>query len=343
MGVFKPLNWYGGWTYNDYDDPIPPLEVQPQPQAQPWPRPSKNLIGLVMGRFDPLHLGHLGLLNFAQNLCQKLYVAVRPGDSEYSETFPLQNRVAWLQATLAPEVEVEVFPLSWPLNVAEFKSRFEDVQALFTNETDQVEFARQLGIPAICPDPQRVGYPVSGSAIRLNLFSYWNALTPAVRGSLVRRVAVLGPENAGKTRLCRFLGEQLYTTVVPEVAQGFAQPLSGKLTSKDYSDIAHYQLALTESLAPVANKILICDTSLDQLYCWQHRLLGKADRKIYQPCKGHDLNLILQAESDFGQKIRHHLRSRGLSYLEMPYDEQVALAKVRQVQEAVPVNQLVIR
>lgn len=51
-------------------------------------------IGLVLGKFSPLHIGHIGLIEFARTQCDELVVLVC---ASYKESIPGSTRLKWLQ------------------------------------------------------------------------------------------------------------------------------------------------------------------------------------------------------------------------------------------------------
>ncbi|MBO0938493.1 ATP-binding protein [Fibrella sp. HMF5335] len=79
-------------------------------------------------------------------------------------------------------------------------------------------------------------------------------------------ICLYGPESVGKTTLARELADHYQTVYVPEVARDLIT--SNHLTSDDYARIAVAQAEAMRAAAPLANRVLICDTDLltTQLY-----------------------------------------------------------------------------
>ena len=80
------------------------------------------------------------------------------------------------------------------------------------------------------------------------------------------RVVLYGPESTGKTTLSKQLAKHYHTVWVPEYARGYLQSkwnLEKKTCeNSDLLPIAKGQMALENTLAQKANKVLICDTDL---------------------------------------------------------------------------------
>jgi NadR type nicotinamide-nucleotide adenylyltransferase len=84
----------------------------------------------------------------------------------------------------------------------------------------------------------------------------------------LKRIAIVGPECTGKTSLATQLASICKTTWVPEFARTFLEKLGRPYIASDLIDIAKGQLDLEDSLAPTANKLLICDTNLLVIKIW---------------------------------------------------------------------------
>jgi HTH-type transcriptional repressor of NAD biosynthesis genes len=133
--------------------------------------------GLVIGKFMPLHLGHVGLIRFALKHCEILTVALiaKPDDP-----IPVAQRVSWFEKIFGDSLTLRVVDLCQvPLPVtgdhtpeAEvvwtqyFKEYFSETEILFSSESYGDTLAEALGIPHCLYDPKRDAAPVSGAQIR---------------------------------------------------------------------------------------------------------------------------------------------------------------------------------
>lgn len=146
--------------------------------------------GLVVGRFDPPHLGHSFLIESAAAQCPRLAVYV---NSRASDASPGRMRAAWL-AELHPDVRVieVVHDLDtdwhdealWARWIELFRSRWpyrEGPHMVFSSEAYSAELARRLGATPIVVDQQRVNVPVSATMIRADPARHLHRLADPVR------------------------------------------------------------------------------------------------------------------------------------------------------------------
>jgi len=146
--------------------------------------------GLIVGRFDPPHLGHSYLIEEAGRRCSRLAVFVNSGPAD---TAPGALRAGWL-AELHPEVEVvevihdlptdfgdealwqrwiDLFRAHWP---------FEDGPDVVCSSDPYVgELARRLGAEPVVVDAERVHVPISASMVRADPATHLDRLAPPVR------------------------------------------------------------------------------------------------------------------------------------------------------------------
>ncbi|MDD3180850.1 MAG: nicotinamide riboside transporter PnuC [Opitutaceae bacterium] len=120
--------------------------------------------------------------------------------------------------------------------------------------------------------------------------------------SILRRVAVFGPESTGKTRLAEKLAAHFGTVLVPEYSRRFWDEHGG-ITAADIPGIAHRQWALEEAGAAEARRVLICDTDSLTTVLWSDLLYGGCDADIRagadQRARHYDLYLLLDVDVPF--------------------------------------------
>jgi NadR type nicotinamide-nucleotide adenylyltransferase len=147
--------------------------------------------GLVVGRFDPPHLGHSFLIEAAATRCDELVVYVN--SSAIRDSAPGALRAAWL-AELHPDVRVvevvhqlgtdfddeelwqrwiELFRAHWPL------ASGPDV--VCSSDPYVAELARRLGAEPVVVDADRTNVPISATMIRADPGAHLDMLAPPVR------------------------------------------------------------------------------------------------------------------------------------------------------------------
>lgn len=254
-------------------------------------------LGLVVGKFCPLHRGHMHLIQNALDACADVLII-----SYTKPEFPglgRATREAWLREVF-PGVRSLVFddaslgdlcasrglpPRRLPHNDEgaavhrEFTAWLCEticettVDAVFTSEDYGDGFALALSIyfgarfpgmaPVrhVCVDLPRAAVPISGTRIRDNLHLHREFMHPVVYASLVQRICLLGGESSGKTTLARALAEHLGTAWVPEVGRELWEKRGGALAYADMRVIAEGQVAREDVLVRESTRWLVCDGS----------------------------------------------------------------------------------
>lgn len=89
------------------------------------------------------------------------------------------------------------------------------------------------------------------------------------------KIAVVGPESTGKSTLSPQLAAHFGTIWVPEYARYYCAALAEPCTLQDEINMFHGQVALEESLIPIAkNNLLICDTTFITIKIWSDHMFG---------------------------------------------------------------------
>lgn len=146
--------------------------------------------GLVVGRFDPPHLGHSYLIDVAATRCEALVVFVNSGPRD---AVPGALRAQWL-SDLHPHVTVREVRHDlrtdfgdeslWQQWMALFRSHWplgEGPHVVASSDPYVDELARRFGASCVVVDPERATVPVSATMIRNDPSRHLDRLAPAVR------------------------------------------------------------------------------------------------------------------------------------------------------------------
>ncbi len=146
--------------------------------------------GLIIGRFDPPHLGHSYMIEWARERCEQLVVFV---NTKQGEAAPGHLRAQWLQ-DLHPEVKVvqvehdlhndwedqelwakwiNLLRSKWPLA--------NGPEVVVSSDFYISELAQRLGAEALVCDPERTNVPISATLIRNDPANHLERLAPSVR------------------------------------------------------------------------------------------------------------------------------------------------------------------
>lgn len=147
--------------------------------------------GLVVGRFDPPHLGHSFLIEEAARRCDRLVVFVN--SSRARDAAPGHLRAAWL-AELHPGVRVVevVHELGtdfddealWQRWIDLFRAHWPDddgPDVVCSSDGYVAELARRLGAESVVVDADRTKVPISATMIREDPAAHLAMLAPPVR------------------------------------------------------------------------------------------------------------------------------------------------------------------
>lgn len=156
--------------------------------------------GLIIGRFNPPHLGHSYMIDWAAERCDRLVVFV---NTRAGELVPGQLRAGWL-AELHPRVDVvnvahdldndfadeglwarwmDLLRSRWPHEVGP--------HAVFSSDAYVAELARRFGAEAVIVDAERTTVPISATLIREAPADHLDRLAPVVREWVVANL--VGP------------------------------------------------------------------------------------------------------------------------------------------------------
>lgn len=273
--------------------------------------------GLVVGKFCPLHRGHMFLIERAIGDCDEVLVIsyTKPGFAHCDTT----ARDAWLGA-LYPQVARLVLDdavldraflrgrighaATLPANDAPARVHREfcawlcwtlgggPVDAVFTSEDYGDGFAAVLAeafsarlggahrVDHVCVDRARATVPVSGTQVRGDPAAWRAFLHPFVFADFVDRVCILGGESSGKTTMAVALADALGTVWAPEYGRELWVKRGGVLTYADMLHIGEVQRAREEAMAAEARTWLICDTSPLVTMCYSEALFGAVDAAL---------------------------------------------------------------
>jgi len=266
--------------------------------------PKQYQTGLVIGRFYPVHRGHVFLLRYAQEQAESLTVIL---GSQFDEAPEGDLRAAWLRE-LFPDIQVIHVPdhneatdhsepwTIWAEDTRQLLSKLPDV--VFSSETYGEPYAQALGCDHILVDLPREQFPIYGSQIRKNPFQHWNQLPAPTRGYYAKRVAIVGAESAGKTTLAVKLSQELTTVWMPEYGREFVDRKGGIPTPNESRILTEETLLRQDALARQANRVLICDTELIVLKVLADVHFGYSPQHILDGIEQQQFDLYLLADID---------------------------------------------
>jgi NadR type nicotinamide-nucleotide adenylyltransferase len=153
--------------------------------------PIRHPTGLIVGRFDPPHLGHSYMIEWAAERVDRLVVFVN--SSDVRDAVPGALRARWL-GDLHVEVEVievrhrlrtdfddEALWQRWMDLFAEHWPHEHGPHAVFSSDGYVDELARRFGAESVVVDADRSTVPISATQIRDDPGAHLDRLAPPVR------------------------------------------------------------------------------------------------------------------------------------------------------------------
>ncbi len=247
-------------------------------------------VGIVFGKFMPVHTGHMALIDFAARQCDKLIVAVA---SLKKEPIPGDLRFQWVRELYKdyPKVQVEHITEELPEdnrpNSAVSKAwaeylpkRFGQIDVLFTSEGYGPLVADAMGITHVMFDLGRTSVPISATQIREHPAKYWDFIPKVARPYFVKKVCVYGAESTGKTTLTMQLARTYNTEWVPEMARTILGDRHCELA--DIPAIAQLHANEIRRKIPLANRVLFVDTDFITTKIYSEYYFGQVPPEIAQ-------------------------------------------------------------
>ena len=250
-------------------------------------------IGIVVGRFLPLHLGHVNLIQRASGIVDKLYVVVSYSDDKDLETFSNsrfikeitpKDRLRFIKQTfknqknihsfLFDESSCPPFPEGWEqwssllkkeIEVREPDVNWENEILFISNRHEDKDYnLKYFGSQTKSIDPEYLEYNVNSIEIRKNPSKYWNFLPREVREHLIPLITICGGESSGKSVMVDKLANVFNTSSAWEYGREYVfEKLGGDEDSLQYSDYEKIVFGHQTNVlyaARNANKFALIDT-----------------------------------------------------------------------------------
>lgn len=229
---------------------------------------------LVLGKFFPLHLGHIFLVDTAISQSETVHVIMTHNSSQ---SIPGEIRFQALQSIYGNNPKVKLYSISdeglpqydhecetldqfYSYWVPLVYNQVKELDAVFTSEDYGDDFAKYLGVKHVLVDKDRKKFPISGTLIRNNPYQNWEYLPDKIKEFFVKRVVIMGPESCGKSTLTKRLSEYFETNSVEEYGRTVYEENGGKISIHDFITISKGRQNLENKAIKKSNKVLICDT-----------------------------------------------------------------------------------
>lgn len=252
-------------------------------------------VGLYGGSFDPLHIGHIDVINQAASQCEQLYVVL--SYSRDRDFIPMELRYRWLRYCVSHMSHVKLIVLE---DHASSKSEYDEDNHW---QTGRDEILNQIGTGVdvvFCGNDYegsnrfeelydcKVVYvdrslcPVSSSMIRQSPFDYWEFIPRICRPYFTKKILLVGGESTGKSTLTTNLALAYNTNYLEEVGRevcAFAGDEDLMVASDFYEILLKHKTKELEIIQS-SNKLLFVDTDALTTKFYAQFLLEKEKKKV---------------------------------------------------------------
>lgn len=255
--------------------------------------------GLMIGHFEPLHLGQMRSILEAAGQAKTLHIVIMAHPSPHPNfTITLQDKARWLQMACADLAFIHIHTtdqIELPLH-----EHFADVHIdVAVSNAKLQRLAEALALPEKTVLFVADNHPLAASnlqeqlqmqvvttslqpefdsfAIARNPVAYWSALHPQARGDYTKTVAIVGGESSGKTTLVHKLANYYGASFALEMGRLYVgTDLGGSEIGLQYSDYGPIALnhaqAIREAAAEATAPVTIVDTDFvtTQAFCEEY-------------------------------------------------------------------------
>lgn len=282
---------------------------------------SKHRVGLIFGKFYPLHSGHIYLIEKALTQVDELHVmlgceATRDKQLFEKSRLPRQpqvsDRFSWLKDTfkdrhnihiyISDETGINYYPNGWKEWSDSIKHILSENKiepsVVFTSEPqDVMEHERYFGCPVVVIDANREFVNISATKIRENPYQNWSFIAQAARPFFVKKVAIIGHDkfNELPVKLANIYNTQYVSNGYINYIQREISTLENKryLSENDYLRIAMLHVERMSKSLENANKLLFTSIDFGTLSNYYEQIFGKSNEVLIGLKSSYQFDLII--------------------------------------------------
>jgi len=282
---------------------------------------SKHRIGLIFGKFYPLHSGHIYLIEKALTQVDELHVmlgceAIRDKQLFEKSRMPKQpqvsDRFSWLKETfkdrhnihihISDETGINYYPNGWHDWSDSIKRILSEHKiyptVVFTSESQDVkQHERYFGCPVIIIDADRDFVNISATQIRENPYQNWSYIAKAAKPFFVKKVAIIGRDkfNELPVQLANIYNtEYVSNGYINYIQREISTPENKRyLSENDYLRIAMLHVERMSKAAEDANKLLFTSIDFDTLTKYYNQIFAKSNEVLNGLKNSYQFDLVI--------------------------------------------------
>lgn len=282
---------------------------------------SKHRVGLIFGKFYPLHSGHIYLIEKALTQVDELHVMLGCESTRDKQLFEksrlprqpqVSDRFSWLKDTfkdrhnihiyISDETGINYYPNGWKEWSDSIKHILSENKiepsVVFTSEPQDVtEHERYFGCPVFVIDANREFVNISATKIRENPYQNWSFIAQAARPFFVKKVAIIGHDkfNELPVKLANIYNTQYVSNGYINYIQREISTLENKryLSENDYLRIAMLHVERMSKSLENANKLLFTSIDFGTLSNYYEQIFGKSNEVLIGLKSSYQFDLII--------------------------------------------------
>ncbi|MCX8670522.1 multifunctional transcriptional regulator/nicotinamide-nucleotide adenylyltransferase/ribosylnicotinamide kinase NadR [Gilliamella sp. B2865] len=282
---------------------------------------SKHRVGLIFGKFYPLHSGHIYLIEKALTQVDELHVMLGCEATRDKQLFEksrlarqpqVSDRFSWLKDTfkdrhnihiyISDETGINYYPNGWKEWSDSIKHILSENKiepsVVFTSEPQDVtEHERYFGCPVVVIDANREFVNISATKIRENPYQNWSFIAQAARPFFVKKVAIIGHDkfNELPVKLANIYNTQYVSNGYINYIQREISTLENKryLSENDYLRIAMLHVERMSKSLENANKLLFTSIDFGTLSNYYEQIFGKSNEVLIGLKSSYQFDLII--------------------------------------------------
>lgn len=282
---------------------------------------SEYKVGLIFGKFYPLHCGHIYLIEKAMTQVDELHIFLGCEATRDKELFDkshlprqpqVSDRFSWLKETFKDRHNIHVHILdeagikSYPNGWKDWSDRVKQIlskhkikpNVVFTSEPQDVkDYEFYFNSPVIIVDADRNFMNISATQIRQNPYKNWSFIADAAKPFFVKKVAIIGQ---GKFNELSLQLANIYNT--QHVSNGYINYIDREistpynqryLSETDYIRIAILHVERLSRAVENSNKLLFTTIDFDTLAQYYTQIFEKENQVLKGLKESYHFDLVI--------------------------------------------------